>query len=125
MLGGVTTVITYNRLHKNVSMLLHKVHMKSILQKFHWQHKSKDLHSKCIGTRMVGKQVYKLYNVRVIKSRRISLARHAYRVLVEKCEGKTLLERPRCISEDTIKKHLSEVGWEGVDWFHLVQDTTQ
>jgi hypothetical protein len=75
MVGGVTIVISYSRLHKNVSMLLHKVHMKSILRKFHWQCKSKDLHSKYIGTRMVGKQVYKLYNVTVIKSR-ISWARY-------------------------------------------------
>lgn len=37
---GVAILITYNILHKNVSMLLHKVHMKFVLRKFHWEHKS-------------------------------------------------------------------------------------
>jgi hypothetical protein len=35
----------------------------------------------------------------------------AYRVLVQKPEGKRPLGRPRCIWEDNIKMDLQEVGW--------------
>jgi hypothetical protein len=50
------------------------------------------------------------------------LAGHvAYRVLVEKTEGKRSLGRRRHRWEDNIKTHLKETGWEGVDCIHLVQ----
>jgi hypothetical protein len=53
--------------------------------------------------------------IRVIKSRRMSWAEHvarmaentdAYRILVEKPEGKRPVERPRCRCEDNIKMDL-------------------
>jgi len=40
-------------------------------------------------------------------------SRGAYRVLVEKPEGKRPLGRPRHRWEDNITMDLSEVGWEG------------
>jgi len=32
------------------------------------------------------------------------------------------LVRPRCTKEDVIKMDLEEMGWEGVDWMHLIRD---
>ena len=46
----------------------------------------------------------------------------AYRVLVEKPEGKRPLGRPRRRWEDNIKLDLQEVGCGGVDWIELAQD---
>jgi hypothetical protein len=40
--------------------------------------------------------------------------------LVRKLEGKRPLGRPRCRWEDNIRMDLREIGWEGVDWMHLV-----
>ena len=66
--------------------------------------------------------------MRVIKSRRMRWAgniarvgesRGAYRVLVEKPEGKRPLEKPRHRWEDNIKMDLQEVGcvaWTGSIW---------
>jgi hypothetical protein len=51
--------------------------------------------------------------------------RNAYRILVGKHEGKRPLGRPRHRWEDNIKLDLREVGWEGVDWMHLVQNRDQ
>jgi len=48
--------------------------------------------------------------------------RGAYRVLVEKPEGKGLLGRPRHRWEDNIKMDHQEVGCEGMDWIDLVQE---
>jgi hypothetical protein len=47
----------------------------------------------------------------------------AYRVLVERPEGKRPIGRPRHRWEDNIKMYLQEVGWEGLDWIELAQDT--
>jgi hypothetical protein len=56
---------------------------------------------------------------RLIKSKRIKLARRvarmgdrrgAYMVLVEKPEEKIPLERPKCRWEDTIKTYLQKIG---------------
>jgi hypothetical protein len=52
----------------------------------------------------------------------IGEVRNAYNILVRKYEEKRLLRRPRCRWEDNIKMDLGEIGWEGVDWIHLVQD---
>jgi hypothetical protein len=41
--------------------------------------------------------------------------RNAYRILVEKTEGKRLLRRPRRRYVDNIKMDLREIGWYGVD----------
>jgi hypothetical protein len=46
----------------------------------------------------------------------------AYRLLVEKPEGKRPLGRPRWRWVDNIKMGLGEIGWGGVDWIGLVQD---
>ena len=68
----------------------------------------------------------------VIKSRRMKWAGHVarvgerrgvYRVLVWKPEGKTPLVRPKRRRKDNIKIDLQEVGWGGMDWIELAQDT--
>jgi hypothetical protein len=69
--------------------------------------------------------------VRVIKSRRMRLARHVtrmgeergvYEVLVGKPEGKRPLGRPRLGWEHNIKMDLQEVGCLVMDWIWLAQD---
>jgi hypothetical protein len=61
---------------------------------------------------------------RMIKSRRMRWAGHvalmaekrnAYRILVEKPEGRRSLGRPRRIWVDNIKIDLREMGWYGLD----------
>jgi len=49
--------------------------------------------------------------------------RGAYSVLVGKPEGERPLGRPRCRWEDNIKIDLQEVGYGGMDWIDLAQDT--
>jgi hypothetical protein len=49
--------------------------------------------------------------------------RSVYRVLEEKHEKKRPLGRPRSRWEDNIKTDLYEVGWEGMDWIDLAEDT--
>jgi hypothetical protein len=48
-----------------------------------------------------------------------------YKILVGKPEGKRSLGRLKHRWEDNIKIHLTEIGWEGVYWIHLVQDRDQ
>jgi hypothetical protein len=48
--------------------------------------------------------------------------RNAYRLLVEKPEGKRPLERPRRRWADNIRMDLGVVGWGDVDWIGLAQD---
>jgi hypothetical protein len=48
--------------------------------------------------------------------------RNAYRLLVEKSEGKGTLGRPRCRWVDNIEMNLVEIGWGGVNWICMVQD---
>jgi hypothetical protein len=69
--------------------------------------------------------------VRVIKSRRMRLARHVARmgeergvcrVLVGKPEGKRPLGRPRRRWADHVRMDLQEVGCGGMDWIELSQD---
>jgi hypothetical protein len=50
--------------------------------------------------------------------------RNAYRILVEKLEGKRPLGRPRCRWEDN-KTDLREIGWGGMDSIDLAQDMDQ
>jgi hypothetical protein len=66
------------------------------------------------------------------KSRRMRWAGHAarlvekmyaYRLLVGKPEGNRPLERPRRMWVGNIKMDLGEVGWGGVGWIDLAQDT--
>jgi hypothetical protein len=72
--------------------------------------------------------------IRMIKSRRMKWAGHvarmgekrnAYRILVEKPEGRRPLERPRRRWVDNIKIDLREIGWDDVDWFDLAQERDQ
>jgi hypothetical protein len=46
--------------------------------------------------------------------------RNAYRILVEKTEGKRPLGRLRTRWLDNIKMDLREIGWDGVDWIGLI-----
>jgi hypothetical protein len=49
--------------------------------------------------------------------------KNAYRILVGKPEGKRLLGRPRLRWVDNIKIDLREIGWSGMDWIDLAQDS--
>jgi hypothetical protein len=69
--------------------------------------------------------------IRIMKSRRMRWARHVapigkmrnfYTILVQR---KRPLARHRRRWEDNIKMDVKEIGWEGVDWIHVVQDTDQ
>jgi hypothetical protein len=45
--------------------------------------------------------------------------KNAYKILVEKLEGKRQVGTTRCKWEDNIGMELTEIEWEGVDWIHL------
>jgi hypothetical protein len=51
--------------------------------------------------------------------------RIAYMILVGKPEGKRPLGRPRRRWVDNIKINLREIGWDGMDWIDLTQDSDQ
>jgi hypothetical protein len=51
--------------------------------------------------------------------------RNAYRILVGKLEGKRPLGILRRRWEDNIRMDLREIGWGGMDWIDLAQDTDQ
>jgi hypothetical protein len=83
-------------------------------------------------------ELHSLYSsqniVRVIKSRRMSWARHVarmgegrgfYRVLVGRPESKRPLGRPRHRREDNIKMDLREIGIDGANWIRVTQDRVQ
>jgi hypothetical protein len=84
--------------------------------------------------RLHNEELHALYSspkiIRVNKLKRIRWERHvacmgdrtgAYRVLVERPEGKRLLVRSRRRWEDNIKKDLQEVEW-GMDLVDLAQN---
>jgi hypothetical protein len=48
--------------------------------------------------------------------------RNAYRILVEKPEGKRLLGRPRRRWFDNIKMDLREIEWDVMDWIDVGRD---
>jgi hypothetical protein len=48
--------------------------------------------------------------------------RIAYRLLVERPEGKSPLGRPRCRWVENIRMDLGMTGWVGVEWIGLAQD---
>jgi hypothetical protein len=45
--------------------------------------------------------------------------RNAYRIFVEKPEGKGPLRRPRRRWVNNIKIDLREIGWDSMDWIDL------
>jgi hypothetical protein len=47
--------------------------------------------------------------------------RNAYNILVGKSEGKRPRGRPRSSWEDNIRMDLREIGWDDVDWIHLIR----
>ena len=54
---------------------------------------------------------------------RMGCRRSVFRVLVGKPEGKRPVGRPRRRWEDNIKMDLQEVGYGGMDWIELAQET--
>ena len=50
------------------------------------------------------------------------IPRNAYKVLVEKPEGRRPLGRPRFRWEDNIKMDVREVGCDAGEWIDLVED---
>jgi hypothetical protein len=88
--------------------------------------------------RLHNEELHNLYTspdiIMVIKSRKMRWAGHvvqmgemrnAYNILVGKSEVKRPFGIPRLRWEDNIKMDLKEIGWEGVDWIHQVQDRVQ
>jgi hypothetical protein len=68
--------------------------------------------------------------IRQIKSRgmrraghmaRVAEGRKVYRGLVEKPEGKRLLERPRRRWEDGIRMDLRKMDWGSMEWIQLLR----
>jgi hypothetical protein len=51
--------------------------------------------------------------------------RNAYKIFVGKPEGKRPLGRPRQTWVGSIKIDLREIGWDGMDWINLAQDSDQ
>jgi hypothetical protein len=67
----------------------------------------------------------------MIKSRRMKRTGihgekgNAYRILVQKSEGKRLLVRRRHRCGLKLKLILREVGWDGMNWIDLAEDRDQ
>jgi hypothetical protein len=87
-----------------------------------------------VWRKLHNEELHNLYTppsiIRMIKSRRMRLARHvarmeakrnACRILVGKPEGKRPLVRPRHRWVDNIEMDLREIGWGGMDWIDLAQ----
>jgi len=51
--------------------------------------------------------------------------RNAYKILVTKSEGKRLLGRHKCRWQDNIRMDRREIGWEHVDYMHLIENCDQ
>jgi hypothetical protein len=70
----------------------------------------------------------------MIKSKRMRWAGHegrmkekrnSYRIFVGKTEGKSPLGRLRRRWVDNIKMYLREIGWDGMNWIYLAQESGQ
>jgi hypothetical protein len=82
-------------------------------------------------------ELHNLYSstsiIRMITSRRMRWAGHvarmgernAYRIFVDKPEGRKPLERLRRRWVDNIKMDLREIGWDDMDWINLAQNRDQ
>jgi hypothetical protein len=79
-------------------------------------------------------ELHNLYSFRMIKIKRmrwvqhvarIGVKRNACRILVGKLEGMRPLGRPRRKWLDNIKTDPREIGWGGMSWIDLAQDTDQ
>jgi hypothetical protein len=83
-------------------------------------------------------ELHNLYSspfiIRMIKSRRMKWAGHiaqmgekmnTYMILVGKPERKRPPRRPRHRWVDNITMDLREIGWGGIDWIDLAQDSDQ
>jgi hypothetical protein len=88
--------------------------------------------------KLLKEELHNLYSsssiIRMIKSRRMRWARHVARlrekrnecrILVGKTEFKRPLGRPRRRRVNNIKMDLREIGWDGMDWIDLAQDSDQ
>jgi hypothetical protein len=51
--------------------------------------------------------------------------RNAHSILIGKPEGKRPFRRHRHRWEDNIRMVLRGIGWQGMDWIHVVQDRDQ
>jgi hypothetical protein len=60
-----------------------------------------------------------------MKCSRKGREKEAYKILVGKPKGKTSLDRPRRRWVGNIMIDLREIGWNGMDWIDLAQDTDQ
>jgi hypothetical protein len=78
--------------------------------------------------------VYSSDIIRVMKSRskrwvgnvaRMGALRNIYKIFVGKPEGKRSRRRPMHRWEDIIRMDLGKIGWECVDWIHLVRNWNQ
>jgi hypothetical protein len=56
---------------------------------------------------------------------RMGEMRKAYKILVEKHEGKTPLGRPSRRWKNNINMNIMEIGWDRVNWTRLTQDRDQ
>jgi hypothetical protein len=69
----------------------------------------------------------------MIKSRRMIWTGHiarmenrnTYTIMVGKPEGKRPLGRPKRRCLHNIKMDLTEIGWDGMDWFDLAEERDQ
>jgi len=52
----------------------------------------------------------------------MGIMRNAYSILVRKSEVKRPLGRPKRGWKDNIRMDLREIGWEVVNWIHLIKD---
>jgi hypothetical protein len=71
-----------------------------------------------------------IHTIRMVKSRRMRWAGHVARmadnrnrIMVGKTQENRPLRRPRCRWVDNIKMDLREIGWDGMDWIDLAQDS--
>jgi hypothetical protein len=51
--------------------------------------------------------------------------RNSVKILVGRPEGKRPLGTYKCIWEDNITVDIKEIGWKGVDWMQLAQNSDQ